>query len=73
MTPSGRRPSAVLRAAAFAARTIDRLVDVGLEQRLVADLALLTSPGHGIDGLEIYRRALDEVGQPGPTRPDWYR
>ena len=27
-----------------------------LEARLVADLALFSSPGHGIDGAEIYRR-----------------
>ena len=57
---------AVLRAAARAARLVDRLTGTGLERRLVADLALFTSPGHGIDGAEIYRRALAEVGQPGP-------
>ena len=37
----------------------------GLERRLVADLALFSSPGYHIDGAEIYRRALAEVGQPG--------
>ena len=52
-----------LRAAAWAARRVDGLAGSGLERRLVADLALLTSPGHGIDGAEIYRRALAEVGQ----------
>ena len=57
---------AVLRAAARAARLVDELAGAGLEARLVADLALFTSPGHGIDGAEIYRRALAEVGQPGP-------
>ncbi len=55
----------VLRAAAHAARLIDGVAPAGLERRLVADLALLTSPGHGIDGAEIYDRALVEVGQPG--------
>jgi hypothetical protein len=53
-----------LRAAAWAARRTDALAGSRLERRLVADLALLTSPGHGIDGAEIYRRALTEVGQP---------
>lgn len=50
-------------AAAWAARRIDALAGSGLERRLVADLALLSSRGHGIDGAEIYRRALAEVGQ----------
>ena len=58
--------AAILRAAAYAARLADPLAAVGLEERLVADLELLTSPGHHIDGAEIYRRALAEVGQPGP-------
>jgi hypothetical protein len=57
---------AVLRAGARAARLVDGLTDARLETRLVADLALFTSPGHGLDGAEIYRRALAEVGQPGP-------
>lgn len=52
-----------MRAAAWAARHMDTLAGSGLERRLVADLKLLTSPGHGIDGAEIYRRALTEVGQ----------
>lgn len=55
---------AVLRAAAWASRRIDALAGSGLERRLVADLALLSSPGQRIDGAEIYRRALEEVGQP---------
>ena len=58
----------VLRAAARAARLIDRRPGrcaTGLERRLVADLALSASPGHRIDGAEIYRRALAAVGQPG--------
>jgi len=66
--------ASVLRAAARAARLIDGLHDgtidrtgaTGLERRLVADLALLASPGHRVDGAEIYRRALASVGQPGP-------
>ena len=56
--------AAILRAAAYAARLADPLAAVGLEERLVADLELLMSPGHHIDGAEIYRRALAEVGQP---------
>lgn len=52
-----------LRAAAWASRRIDALASSGLERRLAADLALLSSPGHQIDGAEIYRRALSEVGQ----------
>jgi hypothetical protein len=54
----------VLRAAAWAARRMDGLAGSGLERRLVADLAMLRSPGHLFDGKEIYRRALSEVGQP---------
>ena len=54
----------VLRAAAWAARRMDLLAGSGLERRLIADLAILRSPGHHIDGAEIYRRALTEVGQP---------
>jgi hypothetical protein len=64
--PSRPETAAVLRSAARAARLIDGLAGVGLERRLVADLALLYSPGYHIDGAEIYRRALAEVGQPGP-------
>jgi hypothetical protein len=51
-----------LRAAAWAARRMDRLAGSTLERRLLADLATFTSPTHGIDGAEIYRRALAEVG-----------
>ena len=54
----------VLRAAARAARSIDAVAGTTLERRLVDDLGLFTSPGHGFDGAEIYRRALAEVGQP---------
>jgi hypothetical protein len=52
-----------LRAAAWVARRIDGLAGAGLERRLVADLATFTSAAHNIDGAEIYRRALTEVGQ----------
>jgi hypothetical protein len=54
---------AVLRAAGWAARRIDVLAGSGLEWRLVADLSLMRSPGHHVDGAELYRRALGEVGQ----------
>ena len=64
--PSRPETAAVLRAAARSARLVDALSDAGLERRLVADLELLSSPGYGFDGAEIYRRALAEVGQPGP-------
>jgi hypothetical protein len=62
--PARPETAAVLRAAARAARLVDGLADAGLERRLVADLALFTSPGHHIDGAEIYGRALTAVGQP---------
>jgi hypothetical protein len=64
--PARPETAGVLRAAARAVRLVDH-VSAGagdLERRLVADLALFSSPGHGIDGAEIYRLALDEVGQP---------
>jgi hypothetical protein len=54
----------VLRAAARAVRLVDEVTGAGLEDRLVADLSLLTSPSRGIDGSAIYRQALREVGQP---------
>lgn len=66
--PARPETLAVLRAAARAARLVDAMSDAGLERRLVTDLGLLTSPGHGIDGAEIYERALADVGQPGPGR-----
>jgi hypothetical protein len=56
----------VLRAAAWAARRVDGLVGPGLERGLIADLGMVRSAGHQIDGAEIYRRALVEVGQPIP-------
>lgn len=64
--PARPETASVLRAAARAVRLIDEQAEAAgeLERRLVADLALFISPGHGIDGAEIYRLALDEVGQP---------
>jgi hypothetical protein len=53
----------VLRAAARAVRAMDALAGTSLERRLVDDLRLFSSPGHGFDGAEIYRRALAGVGQ----------
>jgi hypothetical protein len=56
----------VLRAAARAARLVDGLAGTRLERRLVADLALFTSPSTGQSGAEIYCTALADVGQPPP-------
>ena len=63
--PARPETASVLRAAARAARLIDGIANADLERRLVADLGLFTSPGHRIDGAEIYRQALGDVGQPG--------
>lgn len=78
--PVRTETAGVLRAAARAARLVDGLFagnvhgrpGVGrggarLEGRLVEDLRTFTSPGFGIDGAEIYRRALEDVGQPAPA------
>ena len=62
--PARPETAGVLRAAARAARLADDLAAAGLERRLVADLALFTSPGHRIDGAAIYEQALGTVGQP---------
>ncbi|MFL5674874.1 MAG: DUF3536 domain-containing protein [Chloroflexota bacterium] len=64
--PTRAETASILRAAARAARLVATEVDgaSALERRFIDDLRLLTSPGHGIDGGEIYRRALEEVGQP---------
>jgi hypothetical protein len=56
----------ILRFAARAVRIIDGIAASNLERRLVADLALFTSPSRGLDGAAMYRMALAEVGQPGP-------
>jgi hypothetical protein len=55
-----------LRAAARAARLVDRAAGTRLESRLCGDLSLFASPAHGLDGLAIYREALAEVDQPAP-------
>ena len=60
--PARPETAAVLRAAARAARAMDELAGTDLERRLVADLGLFASPGHHLDGAEIYRRALTAVG-----------
>ena len=68
--PVRTETKSVLRAAAWAARRIDGLAGTGLERRLVGDLATFTSPGHGVDGADIYRRALSEVGQTVSADPE---
>jgi hypothetical protein len=65
--PSRPETAAVLRSAACAVRLIDGITGSRLEGRLVADLGLLDSPGYGVDGAELYRRALAAVGQAGPA------
>jgi hypothetical protein len=54
----------VMRAAARAARLVDELAGTALERRLVEDLSLFVSPSRGVDGAEIYRITLADVGQP---------
>ena len=56
----------VLRAAARAARLVDRNAGTRLEATLIADLGTFTSPANGQDGAAIYRQALAEVGQKPP-------
>jgi hypothetical protein len=60
----------VMRAAARAVRLVDATVGTHLEPRLMADLALFTSPSRGLDGAAIYRMALEDVGQPPPSDGD---
>jgi hypothetical protein len=64
--PTRPETKQVLRAAARSVRLVDALEEAHLEARLTADLALLVSPAHGLDGAAIYRGALSEVGQPPP-------
>ena len=59
----------VLRAAAWAARRTDALAGSGLERRLTADLMILRSPARHLDGADIYRQALTEVGQRSAEKP----
>ncbi|HET9346745.1 MAG TPA: DUF3536 domain-containing protein [Candidatus Limnocylindrales bacterium] len=54
----------VLRSAARAVRLVDGELGTALEDRLVADLGLFSSPSRGLDGAAIYRMALAEIGQP---------
>lgn len=49
--------------AAHAARTVDEAAGTTLEAALVDDLRALTSPSTGLDGAELYRRALASVGR----------
>jgi hypothetical protein len=56
----------VLRAAGRAARLVDAQAGTSLERRLLADLALFSSPSTGLDGAAIYRLALADVGQSAP-------
>jgi hypothetical protein len=54
-----------LRCAARAVRIVDGLTGSRLESGLLADLALFRSVETGLDGAEIYRLALEDVGQTG--------
>jgi hypothetical protein len=54
----------VLRAAARAAQIVDEVAGTTLEARLLADLSLFVSPSRGLNGAEIYRIALADVGRP---------
>ncbi len=54
----------VLRSAARAVRLVDGLMGTRLEDRLLADLALFTSPATGLDGAALYSSALAGIGQP---------
>ena len=54
----------VLRAAARAAQMVDDVAGTSLGSRLIDDLSLFVSPSRGLDGAEIYRIALADVGRP---------
>jgi hypothetical protein len=64
--PSRLETQQILRAAARAVRIVDGYAGTALERRLGEDLGLLSSPARHIDGYEIYREALADVGQPLP-------
>ena len=67
-TRRGRRRRRVLRAAARAARLADGLAGAPVSSDgWSRTCALFSSPGYHVDGAEIYRRALAEVGQAGPA------
>jgi hypothetical protein len=51
-----------LRAAVCAARLVDTLADTALEERLLADLAMVH--GEGVDGTDLVQAALSVVGAP---------
>jgi hypothetical protein len=59
----------VLRAAARAVRIIDEIAGTGLERRLIDDLSLFVSPSRGLNGTEIYRTALTDLGPLGVSGP----
>jgi hypothetical protein len=68
--PARPETKQVLRAAARAVRLAEgaggRDSDGRIESRLVADLALFSSPSLGHTGAVLYRQALAEIGQPPP-------
>ncbi len=57
----------VMRAAGRAVRIVDGAIGSRLERRLLADLAVFSSPSRGLDGAAIYALALDDVDQPAPA------
>jgi hypothetical protein len=63
--PARVETAQVLRSAARAVRLVDRAAGTHLEDRLLADLALVTSPSRHVDGARLYRDALAVIGQPG--------
>ena len=60
-SPDRIETAGALRAAARAARLVDRSAGTDLERRLVDDLALLD--GDGVNGVGLLRAALEAVGQ----------
>jgi Domain of unknown function (DUF3536)/Glycosyl hydrolase family 57 len=60
-SPDRIETAGALRAAARAARLVDWSAGTDLERRLVDDLALLD--GHGVNGVDLLRSALEAVGQ----------
>ena len=62
--PARVETAQVLRSAARAVRLVDEHGGTNLEQRLVQDLSLFTSPSRHVDGARLYADALAVVGQP---------
>ena len=62
--PARVETAQVLRSAARAVRLVDQHGGTNLEQRLVQDLSLFTSPSRHLDGARLYADALAVVGQP---------